>query len=281
MRRYAYLVVVVALVGCARSANVAQEQDALMAKDREWSGVAKDVDKFVSYFAADATVHAPGMPAVTGSDAIRKTYGEMAGAPGFALSFAPTRAVVAASGDIGYTAGSYEMSMAGGSEKGKYVTAWKKENGEWKVAEDIFNADAAPATAAASHVMMPPSDLKWGDPPPSLPPGAKIAVVSGDPTQAQPFVIRAQVPAGYKVAPHWHPGTENLTILSGTVALGMGEQFDESKMTQLAAGGYASMPAEMRHYFLSRTAATFQVHGMGPFVVNYVNPADDPSKQPK
>lgn len=281
MHRFAYLVAVVALVGCARTANVAQEQDALMAKDREWSGVAKDVDKFVSYFATDATIHAPGMPSVTGTDAIRKTYGEMAGAPGFALSFAPTKAVVAASGDVGYTAGTYEMSMAGGTEKGKYVTAWKKENGEWKVVEDIFNSDSAPASAAGQHVMMPPADLKWGDGPPSLPPGVKMAVVSGDPAQAQPFVIRAQVPAGYKIPPHWHPGVENVTVLSGTVALGMGEQFDESKMTQLATGGYASLPAEMRHYFMSRTAASFQVHGMGPFVVNYVNPADDPSKQQK
>ena len=279
MHRLAYVVAVVVVAGCARTANVAQEQDALMAKDREWSGVTKDVDKFVSYFAADATIHGPGMPAVTGSDNVRKAYAEMAAAPGFALSFTPTKAVVASSGDLGYTVGTYEASMGGGPEKGKYVTTWKKENGEWKVVEDIFNADAPPAAAAGSHVMMPPGDLKWGEAPPSLPAGAKMAVVSGDPTQAQPFVIRAQVPAGYKVPPHWHPGTENLTVLSGTVALGMGEQFDESTMTQLGAGGYASLPAEMRHSFLSKTAATFQVHGMGPFVVNYVNPADDPSKQ--
>ena len=281
MHRLACLVAVLALAGCARTADVTEEQDALMAKDREWSGAVKDVDRFVSYFATDATIYAPGMPAVTGPDAIRKTFGEMSNTPGFALSFAPTKATVAASGDIGYTVGTYEMSAAGGTEKGKYVTTWKKENGEWKVVEDIFNADSAPATAAGSHVMMPSGDLKWGDPPPSLPAGAKIAVISGDPTQAQPFVIRAQVPAGYKVPPHWHPGTENLTILSGTVALGMGEQFDEAAMTQISAGGYASMPAEMRHYFMAKTSATFQVHGMGPFVVNYVNPADDPSKQPK
>jgi ketosteroid isomerase-like protein len=281
MHRLAYLVAVVALVGCARTANVAQEQDALMAKDREWSGAAKDVDKFVSYFATDAAIHAPGMPSVSGPDAIRKTYGEMAGAPGFDLSFAPTRAVVATSGDIGYTAGTYEMSMAGATEKGKYVTTWKKENGEWKVVEDIFNADSAPASASGQHLLMTAKDVTWGDPPPSLPPGSKIAVISGDPTQAQPFVIRAQTPAGYRVAPHWHPGVENLTILSGTVALGMGEQWDDSKMTEIPAGGYASLPADMRHYFLSKTAATFQVHGMGPFVVNYVNPADDPSTKQK
>lgn len=281
MYRFAYLVAVVALAGCARTANVAQEQDALMAKDREWSGVTKDADKFVSYFASDATIYGPGAPAVTGSDNVRKAYAEMSAAPGFALSWTATKAVVASGGDLGYTAGTYEMSMAGATEKGKYVTTWKKENGEWKVVEDIFNADSAPATAAGSHVMMPPGELKWGDPPPSLPPGAKMAVVSGDPTQAQPFVVRAQVPAGYKVAPHWHPGTENLTVLAGTVALGMGEQFDESTMTQLATGGYASLPAEMRHSFMSKTAATIQIHGMGPFVVNYVNPADDPSKQQK
>ena len=281
MHRYAYFVAVVALAGCARTANVAQEQESLIAKDREWSGTAKDVDKFVSYFAADATIYAPGTPAITGSDAIRKAFGEMAAAPGFALSFTPTRAAVAASGDIGYTVGTYDMSMAGGTEKGKYVTTWKKENGEWKVVEDIFNADSAPATAAGSHVMMPPGELKWGDPPPSLPTGAKMAVVAGDPTQAQPFVVRLQAPAGYRIAPHWHPGTENVTVLSGTAALGMGEQFDEASMTPLGPGGYASLPAEMRHYFMTRTAATIQVHGMGPFVVNYVNPGDDPSKQQK
>jgi quercetin dioxygenase-like cupin family protein len=106
-----------------------------------------------------------------------------------------------------------------------------------------------------------------------------MAVVMGDPSQAEPFVIRAQVPAGYKVPPHWHPGVENLTVLSGTVALGMGEQFDEKSMTSIGVGGYASLPAEMRHYFIAKSAATFQVHGMGPFVVNYVNPADDPSKK--
>jgi ketosteroid isomerase-like protein/quercetin dioxygenase-like cupin family protein len=260
---------------------MAQEQDALMAKDREWSGVTKDVDKFVSYFAADATIYSPGVPAVTGSDNVRQAFAEMAATPGFALSWTPTKSVVSSSGDLGYTSGTYEMSSAGGSEKGKYVTTWKKENGEWKVVEDIFNADSAPAPAQSSHVMMAPGALQWGDPPPSLPPGSKLAVISGDPTQAQPFVLRAQVPAGYKVAPHWHPGTENLTVLSGTIALGMGEQFDESSMTKLGPGGYASLPAGMRHSFLSTTAATFQVHGMGPFVVNYVNPSDDPSRRQK
>ena len=137
---------------------------------------------------------------------------------------------------------------------------------------------AAPQEAPSAHVLMSAADLKWMDSPAGLPPGSKLAVISGDPSQTQSFVIRAQVPAGYRVAPHWHPGDENLTVLEGTIAIGMGETFDEGAMTSLGPAGYASLPAEMRHYFLAKSAATFQVHGMGPFVVNYVNPADDPAK---
>jgi ketosteroid isomerase-like protein len=280
MRRFGCVLLLAALAGCAK-VDVEAEKSSLMTADKEWSQTTKDLDKFMTYFASDATSYAPGAPAVTGADGIRKMMGQIVGAPGVSLSWTASKAVVGKGGDIGYTTGTYEESSATGSEKGKYVTTWKKVDGAWKVADDIFNADAAPASAPGPHVMLAPGELKFGDAPPSLPPGAKMAVVQGDPTQAQPFVIRAQVPAGYKVPPHWHPGVENLTILSGTVALGMGEQFDESKMTTVPVGGYASMPAEMRHYFMAKTAATFQVHGMGPFVVNYVNPADDPSTQKK
>ncbi|HZJ33694.1 MAG TPA: DUF4440 domain-containing protein [Vicinamibacterales bacterium] len=280
MRRFGCVLLLAALAGCAK-VDVEAEKTALMTADKEWSQTTKDLDKFMTYFASDATSYAPGAPAVTGTDGIRKLMGAIVGAPGVSLSWTASKAVVGAGGDIGYTAGTYEESSAAGSEKGKYVTTWKKVDGAWKVADDIFNSDAAPASGSGPHVMLAPGELKWGDAPPSLPPGAKMAVVQGDPTQAQPFVVRAQVPAGYKVPPHWHPGDENITVLSGTVALGMGEQFDESKMTTVPVGGYASLPAEMRHYFMAKTATTFQVHGMGPFVVNYVNPADDPSTQKK
>ena len=280
MHRFACVLLLAACAGCAK-VDVEAEKTALMTADKEWSQTTKDLDKFMTYFASDATSYAPGAPAVTGTDGIRKLMGAIVGAPGVSLSWTASKAVVGAGGDIGYTAGTYEESSAAGSEKGKYVTTWKKVDGAWKVADDIFNSDAAPASGSGPHVMLAPGELKWGDAPPSLPPGAKMAVVQGDPTQAQPFVVRAQVPAGYKVPPHWHPGDENITVLSGTVALGMGEQFDESKMTTVPVGGYASLPAEMRHYFMAKTATTFQVHGMGPFVVNYVNPADDPSTQKK
>jgi len=280
MRRLACLAILVCVVGCAR-VNVEEEQKALMAVDQAWSQTTKDLDKFMSYVAADGNGYPQGAPILAGADAFRKFISELMAAPGYALSWTATKAVVAASGDIGYTTGAYNLAVAGTMEKGKYVTTWKKVDGAWKVADDIFNADAAPAAPPSPHVMVAPTGLKWGDPPPSLPAGAKLAVVQGDPSQPQPFVVRLQVPAGYKIAPHWHPGVENVTVLAGTVALGMGDTFDESKMTAASVGAYASLPPEMRHYFMAKTAATVQVHGQGPFVVNYVNPADDPSKQTK
>jgi quercetin dioxygenase-like cupin family protein len=133
--------------------------------------------------------------------------------------------------------------------------------------------------AGSSHVFATAAELKWGDPPPVLEKGASFTVVSGDPGKTGMFVVRLKMPAGYKIAPHWHPTDENVTVLSGTFALGMGEKFDKTTMKALPVGGYALLPAEMRHFAMAKTAATVQVHGQGPFVLNYVNPADDPSKR--
>ena len=129
-----------------------------------------------------------------------------------------------------------------------------------------------------SHVVLTPDEVKWGPAPPSVPKGVQLAVVSGNPGAAGPFVIRLKIPAGQKIAPHWHPTDEHVTVISGTVAFGMGEKFNQAALKNLPAGGYALMPAEMRHFAIAKTAAVLQVHGTGPFVLNYVNPADDPSK---
>lgn len=261
---------------CGPHVNVDQERAALMSADREWSQTAKDAEKFAANFTDDAVSYPPGMPAVKGREAIQKAHAEMTKAPGFALSWTATKADVAASGDIGHTAGTYELTMGGTTEKGKYVTAWKKVNGAWKVTDDIFNSDGAPAPPADAHVMMPVGELKWGPSPPGLPAGAKAAVVSGDPGKPEPYVLRAQLPANYRIPPHWHPTTENITVLSGTVALGDGDTFDESKMQALPAGGFGSVPGNMHHFFMAKTAATIQVHGIGPFGITYVNAKDDP-----
>jgi len=131
----------------------------------------------------------------------------------------------------------------------------------------------------AQHVMVTANDLKWGDPPPVFEKGASFTVVSGDPGKAGIFVVRLKMPAGYRITPHWHPTDEHVTVLSGTFALGMGDKFDVASLKELPVGGYGLLPAQMRHYAMAKTEAIVQVHGMGPFTLTYVNPADDPSKR--
>jgi uncharacterized protein DUF4437 len=127
------------------------------------------------------------------------------------------------------------------------------------------------------HVATTADELKWGPAPPALPPGAEMAVVSGDPSKAGgSFTIRAKFPDGYKVPPHWHPTDENVTVIQGTINIGMGDKFDESTAKPLPTGSFALMPKNMRHFAWASGETIVQIHGTGPFAVNYVNHADDP-----
>jgi quercetin dioxygenase-like cupin family protein len=123
-----------------------------------------------------------------------------------------------------------------------------------------------------------PDSIKWGPPPPALPKGAQLAVLAGDPGASGLYVVRVKLPAGYQVPAHNHPTTENLTVLSGTFHIGMGDKLDKKHAQVLKAGGFFSMPPKMNHYAWASSAAVIQIHGEGPFAINYVNPADDPSR---
>ena len=138
-----------------------------------------------------------------------------------------------------------------------------------------------PSPAPATHTILSADTLKWGPPPPALPAGAEAAVLAGDPaTAGSQFTLRLKMPAGYKVSPHWHPADEHVTVLQGTLMVGMGETFDAATMKTLTAGSFVVMPKEMRHYVRAQTATILQVHGTGPFALTYVNPADDPRNKP-
>src|SRR5215471_20698409 len=130
----------------------------------------------------------------------------------------------------------------------------------------------------SAHIMVTPNDLKWADVP-SLPPGAKIAVIEGPMDQATPFTIRLQLPADYKIPAHWHPAIEHVTVLSGTFNLGMGDKLDPAKTTALSAGSMAIMQPKTNHFAWTKEETIVQVHGVGPWAVNYVDPADDPRKK--
>jgi quercetin dioxygenase-like cupin family protein len=137
-----------------------------------------------------------------------------------------------------------------------------------------FTQSQAPPTSP-HHTVVAPADVRWK----TLRPGAEIAVVSGDPDkEGSPFVIRFRYHGKARIPPHWHPVDEHITVLSGTFQFGMGERGDESATTALRAGAYAFVPAKMAHYAWADDDTTLQVHGIGPFVINYVNPADDPAK---
>ena len=123
-----------------------------------------------------------------------------------------------------------------------------------------------------------PSDLKWSAVP-SLPPGAQIAVIEGPLTEAVPFTFRAKLPANYTIPAHWHPAIEHVTVLSGTFNLGMGAKVDRSMTQALGPGGIAIMQPGTRHFVWTDQETIIQVHGMGPWALNYVNPADDPRQK--
>ena len=98
------------------------------------------------------------------------------------------------------------------------------------------------ATATASHIVLTPADFKWGDAPPGLPPGAKLAVLEGNPAKKGPFTIRFQTPDGYKIAPHNHPTAERITVISGTFFLGAGTKFDEAAGREMVGGASRLCP---------------------------------------
>jgi quercetin dioxygenase-like cupin family protein len=138
----------------------------------------------------------------------------------------------------------------------------------------------APPADTGGHILVTPTDLKWIDSP-SLPPGAKMALVEGKPTEPGPFTIRAKFPAGYRIPPHWHPADEHVTVLSGSFRMGLGEKFDEKALHELPAGGFAVMAKGTRHFAMAKSATIVQLHGIGPWGINYVNPADDPRQAKK
>lgn len=137
------------------------------------------------------------------------------------------------------------------------------------------------SAADEKMVLIPSGDaIKWGDPPPTLPKGTKLTVLVGDPGKPGPFVLRVYFPPNSVVGPHTHKTPENLTLISGELYHQMGEKMDKNGGDQLKPGAFVYLPADMPHSVWTKGETTVvQVTGTGPFGLNYLNPADDPSKQ--
>jgi len=131
--------------------------------------------------------------------------------------------------------------------------------------------------AADMPLPLQAAEMKWGPAPPVLPAGAQMVVLAGDPGSKGLITLRLKLPPNYVISPHWHPTDEHITVISGSLALGMRDTLDRPSSKMLKAGGYGVAPANMHHFAWTKTGAIVQVNLMGPFAITYVNAADDPS----
>lgn len=141
---------------------------------------------------------------------------------------------------------------------------------------------AAAALAAdpvlEGHISITPADIKWTEA--SLGPGTQIAVLEGDPKQAAPFTMRLKVPPNFKIHAHTHPVFERVTVMSGTFYLGIGEEFDSAKAKAYPTGSVTMMPPGMPMFaYTTDEEAILQLHGTGPWGIDYLHPEEDPRKK--
>lgn len=142
----------------------------------------------------------------------------------------------------------------------------------------LFTAAAQPGSSKQNAFT--PETIPWGPAPPFVQPGAQLAVLEGNPMASTgDYTIRLKMPDGYRIAPHWHPKRENVTVISGTLKLGMGDKFDENSMMSVPTGSFAYLDPNMHHYVMASGEVVVQVHGMSPVQFNYINPDNDPSRK--
>jgi quercetin dioxygenase-like cupin family protein len=135
-----------------------------------------------------------------------------------------------------------------------------------------------PGEAAFRAVL--PEDIDW-KPFPAFPPGVRLAVLIGDPSQPGPYVIRVRVPAGAKLMPHRHPEDRIYTVISGVFYIGFGEKFDGEKVDAYPPGSVIVLPGGTWHFHFAKSGEyVSQVNAIGPLGLEYQNPADDPRTTP-
>jgi len=131
------------------------------------------------------------------------------------------------------------------------------------------------ALALTFFFVVPPStiqvtDVIWKDGPPTLPKGTKVAVLEGDPKAPGIFTMRLRVPAGSVVEPHTHPRAERVTILSGEVRVGFGDQFNDSELKAFGPGGFYVNPPDSHHFVFFAKESVIQITGEGPWEIHYL-----------
>ena len=147
------------------------------------------------------------------------------------------------------------------------------------LAASLAAGAAAQHAAGGKHPIMTPAEIKWGAGPPSLPAGARAAVLYGDPAKEGMFVMRLRLPRGYRIPPHTHPRPEILTVISGAFHLGTGPSGNPRAARRLPSGSFFALEPGTPHYAHVEQETVVQLSSTGPWTINYVNPADDPRRK--
>ena len=143
----------------------------------------------------------------------------------------------------------------------------------------VVALDVTAAFAQSAHVLVPADKMQWGPAPPQLPAGAELSVLEGNPAAKGDVTLRLRLPANYNIPPHWHSMDERVTVLSGTLNVGMGDRLDRKASQALEKGGFVSLPAKMHHFAWTAVPTVIQINLEGPFDIFYINPADDPQNR--
>jgi len=128
------------------------------------------------------------------------------------------------------------------------------------------------------HVIAGPETLEWRDVP-SMAAGAKIAILEGNLGEAVPFTFRLKLPANFRLAPHVHPAYERVTVLQGTLHFAHGAEYDRAATRPMPVGSFAVMAPGEPMFGYTEVETIIQLHGTGPWGIEYLDPADDPRKQ--
>ncbi len=265
--------------------NQAKEEAAIKAAQNEYMAAfnAHDADRLTTIHTSDALVMISNNPLASGTSAIRSSFVDFFKSSSPNLTFAPTKIDIASptvATDVGTYTLTFDTPQGKVTDKGNYTTVWHKVNGQWRIAVDapvsttpleaMAAGAPAPAPMPAEVHIVGNSAIGWSDfTPPGFDPGMKLAVINGDPGKPGEYTLRLMLPAGYRFPVHYHPGAENLTVVSGTFQLGMGNTADMSALKNYGPGDYLYIPPRHAHFGGSAASgpSVVQLHGLGPFEV--------------
>jgi ketosteroid isomerase-like protein/quercetin dioxygenase-like cupin family protein len=260
------------------AAGQSRDEQAIRALSQEWQQAiaAGNVDRIVAIHAPSAVVMMANSPTTTGSAAVRALYNDMVKLPGLVMHWTTTKIEMPSptvATEYGTYTDAFDSPTGRLADSGTYVAIWNKINGQWRVALDAPVSTMPPAPSApvesAEMETHAASALAWTDlTAAGFASGAKIALLHGNPSGTGRFVLRLQLPDGYMIPPHWHPGAEYVTVLSGRLDVGAGGVVDMTSTQSYAAGDFAYVPARHAHFGKARGATIIEVSGEAPFALN-------------